>query len=181
MHTENKLTLSRRQALLTGATASLFAGFPALGQTRSSIASTILAGQAGAPINPFIYGGFLEHIGNLINHSLWSEVLDDRKFFNVISSKPAPQPQGQAGRMRDMNAWVPVGPDSAVTMDTAAPYVGEQSPVIALAGAEARGIAQSGLVLAKRTIPDGWWLPPMARPISLPPWSGARMRATVRS
>jgi alpha-N-arabinofuranosidase len=150
MQTDNKITLSRRHALLAGAAAGLFAGFPALGQTRSFIASTIQAGREGAPLNPFLYGGFLEHIGNLINHSLWSEVLDDRKFFNAISSKPAPKPEGQAGRMRDMNSWIPVGPDNAVTMDTAAPYVGEQSPVIALAGTDARGIAQAGLVLAKK-------------------------------
>ena len=150
MQIDNKITLSRRHALLAGAAAGLFAGFPAVGQTRSSIASTIQAGREGAPLNPFLYGGFLEHIGNLINHSLWSEVLDDRKFFNAISGKPAPQPEGQAGRMRDMNSWVPVGPDNAVIMDRVVPYVGEQSPVVALAGTEARGIAQAGLVLAKK-------------------------------
>jgi len=38
---------------------------------------------ARKPIADFIFGGFIEHIGGLINRSLWSEVLDDRKFFRV--------------------------------------------------------------------------------------------------
>jgi alpha-N-arabinofuranosidase len=151
MHTDNKLALSRRQALLAGATASLFAGFPALSQTRASISSTIQVGREGAPLNPFLYGGFLEHIGNLINHSLWSEVLDDRKFYNAIDSTPAPKVEGSVSQMRVVNKWVPVGPDNAVSMNRKTPWVGEQSPVVALTASEPRGIAQSGLILRERT------------------------------
>ncbi|HTM82299.1 alpha-L-arabinofuranosidase C-terminal domain-containing protein [Asticcacaulis sp.] len=151
MHTDNKLALSRRQALLAGVTASLFAGFPALSQTRASISSTIQVGREGAPLNPFLYGGFLEHIGNLINHSLWSEVLDDRKFYNAIDSTPAPKVEGSVSQMRVVNKWVPVGPDNAVSMNRKTPWVGEQSPVVALTASEPRGIAQSGLILRGRT------------------------------
>ncbi|EGF90004.1 alpha-N-arabinofuranosidase 1 [Asticcacaulis biprosthecium C19] len=149
MPQDKNSSLSRRQALMTGAVAAAFAGFPAMAQS-GGIASTIQAGREGPALNPFLYGGFLEHIGNLINHSLWSEVLDDRKFFQPINSQPSPKADGPASRRRDMLKWVPVGPDSAVTMDKTAPYVGEQSPVVALAGAEPRGIAQSGLSLAKK-------------------------------
>ncbi len=148
MQNENGAPLSRRQALMTGVVASVFAAAPAMAQTKAQIASTIQSGREGATLNPFIYGGFLEHIGNLINHSMWSEVLDDRKFYYPIDSKPAPASQGGMSRMRDVNKWVPVGPDTAVTMDRKTPWVGEQSPVVALAGPEPRGIAQSGLTLA---------------------------------
>ncbi|WP_235075810.1 alpha-L-arabinofuranosidase C-terminal domain-containing protein [Asticcacaulis sp. AC460] len=143
------MSLSRRQALMTGAVAAAFAASPAMAQS-AAIASTIQVGREGPSLNPFLYGGFLEHIGNLINHSMWSEVLDDRKFFNAINSQPAPKADGPASRRRDMLKWVPVGPDSAVTMDRKAPYVGEQSPVVALAGSEPRGFGQAGLVLSKK-------------------------------
>ena len=151
MPNDNKITLSRRQALMAGATASLFVGFPALSQTRASIASTIQAGSEGAPLNPFLYGGFLEHIGNLINHSMWSEVLDDRKFYNAVDSTPAPKAEGSISRMGVVNKWVPVGPDNAVSMNRKTPWVGEQSPVVALTASEPRGIAQSGLILRGKT------------------------------
>lgn len=146
MSNENKLTLSRRQALATAAMAGVFAGFPAAAQGTKAISSTLSVGQEGPAINPFIYGGFLEHIGDLINHSMWSEVLDDRKFYHAIDSKPAPKPEGR--RNRETNKWVPVGPDAGVVMDTMSPWVGAHSPRIQLAGAELRGIAQSGLALA---------------------------------
>ncbi|MGH8287430.1 MAG: hypothetical protein ACREV7_00165 [Steroidobacteraceae bacterium] len=37
--------------------------------------------RAGAPISPYEYGMFIEHIGGLVFRSLWSEMLDDRKFY----------------------------------------------------------------------------------------------------
>ncbi len=150
MSDETKLSVSRRQALAMSAAAGVLASAPAWGQDRKPIAATLKVGQERPPINPFIYGGFLEHIGDLINHSLWSEVLDDRKFYHPVDSKPAPRPEGRPGRNRDSNRWRPIGPDSAVTMDRKAPWVGDQSPVVQLAGAEPRGIAQSGLALAAK-------------------------------
>ncbi len=85
------------------------------------------------------YGGFLEHIGDLINHSLWSEVLDDRKFYWPVNSEPVPAPPGRnGGPPRSVsNKWRPTGSDSTVTMDTTAPYVGKQSPLVHLSSADA--------------------------------------------
>ncbi|MDR3527978.1 MAG: hypothetical protein P4L57_11940, partial [Rhizomicrobium sp.] len=93
---------------------------------------------------------FIEHIGNLINYSYWSEILDDRKFYYPIDSKPVEAPKSPMRRMMVGNKWVPVGPDADVTMDTSGPYVGEHSPLVHLAGSSPRGIAQSGLSLAKK-------------------------------
>jgi hypothetical protein len=33
------------------------------------------------PINPFIYGQFIEHLGKCIYGGIWAEMLEDRKFY----------------------------------------------------------------------------------------------------
>ena len=75
-------------------------------------------------------------------------MLDDRKFFHPVDSNPLPALKRRGPPMAPPNKWTPVGPDSAVTMDNAASYVGEHSPVVHLTGSQPRGIAQSGLSLA---------------------------------
>ena len=122
------------------------------------IAVTIDAGKTRPPISPYIYGQFIEHIGDLVNRSVWAEMLDDRKFYYAVSSdNPAPQTTTRPGpfRGRRPNWWRPVGPDSAVTMDRNHPYAGEHTPLVKLAGAEPRGIQQSGLALRKSKVYAG--------------------------
>ena len=83
-------------------TAAAFLMQAAHGQTGTArtgnIAVSIDAGKTGVPISPYIYGQFIEHIGDLINRSLWAEMLDDRKFYNDISSKPVEAGPGRGGR-----------------------------------------------------------------------------------
>ena len=77
-------------------------------------------------------------------------MLDDRKFYNDINSKPPVQSAGRGGgRGRAPNSWRPVGPDESVVMDRQNAYVGVHTPLIRLAGAAPRGIQQSGLALRK--------------------------------
>lgn len=123
----------------------------ALGAQNSSaparrIALVIDASRTGEPISPYIYGQFIEHIGDLINRSLWAEMLDDRKFYYPIDSKPT---ERKPVRGRVANRWRPIGPDESVVMDRNQPYVGEHTPRITLAGAQPRGIQQGGLALRK--------------------------------
>jgi len=110
------------------------------------------AQKTAAPISKYLYGGFIEHISTLIYRSLWSEMLDDRKFYFPISSKNMEQPataaSGRPGRM-PLRKWGPVGPDEAVVMDKDQPFVGDQSPRIQLEGTAARGIRQAGLTIVK--------------------------------
>src|SRR6266568_7125172 len=54
------------------------------GQT---IAVSIDVSKTAPPTSKYEYGMFIEHIGTLIYRSLWSEMLDDRKFFFPITSK----------------------------------------------------------------------------------------------
>ena len=113
---------------------------------------TIDTQQTAAPVSKYEYGMFIEHIGPLIYRSLWSEMLDDRKFYFPITSKEpaAPtQPQGGGRRNNQLRKWIPVGPDEVVVMDKEHPFVGDQSPRIELDVATPHGIKQSGLSLVK--------------------------------
>lgn len=119
---------------------------------RGDIAVSIDAGKTGVPISPYIYGQFIEHIGDLINRSLWAEMIDDRKFYSDINSKPVEAGRGGRGfgrGGRQTALWRPIGPDESVVMDRQNPYVGEHTPLVRLAGNSPRGIQQGGLALRK--------------------------------
>ena len=110
---------------------------------------TIDAQQTADPVSKYIFGSFIEHIGNLIYRSVWAEMLEDRKFyFPIVSKDPEPpaRPQGNPMRLQ-LRKWRPVGPDEVVVMDKDQPFVGDQSPRIALDPSTPHGIRQSGLAL----------------------------------
>ena len=81
----------------------LIAGFSAQAQSSTPVAN-IDAGHEGSPISPYLYGQFVEHAGSLIYNSLWSEMLDDRKFYFPVMLKPdedmssTPRRQGFGGQ-----------------------------------------------------------------------------------
>lgn len=130
--------------------AALAAGAQTGGAAEKRITARIDARQRRAPISPYLYGQFIEHIGDLVNRSVWAEMLDDRKFYYPINSEPAPPAPAQGPlRRRQPNRWRPIGPDSAVVMDRSRPYAADHTPLIKLAGPEPRGIQQAGLVLRK--------------------------------
>lgn len=110
------------------------------------------ARQTAAPVSKYEIGMFIEHIGSLIYRSLWSEMLDDRKFYFPINSQEpeaAARPQGGGPRNIALRKWRPIGPDEAVSMDKDHPFVGDQSPRIELDATTPHGIRQSGLALVK--------------------------------
>jgi alpha-N-arabinofuranosidase len=78
------------------------------------INAIIDAGKTYAPISPYIYGMFLEHIHNSINGGMWSEMIGDRKFYYPITAQgEAPAGRGGPGGRRGFGAprrWNPVGP-----------------------------------------------------------------------
>ena len=126
------------------------------------VTATVDAARTGAPISPYVYGQFLEHIGGLIYSSLWSEMLDDRKFYYAVTNKPAGNPNaGQRGfgpgRRRGVGPgrWNPIGPVDSVVMDTSHPFVGDHTPLITLAGEEPRGIRQTGISFTRGTSYNG--------------------------
>ena len=108
------------------------------------VAVAINATHTAQPISKLILGGYFEPATT----GVWAEMLYDRKFLRDIDSQPPPSPAFPGARR---NPWRPVGGDDVVKMDTHRPWVGEHSPVVALAGTAPRGIRQSGLVLRAGT------------------------------
>ena len=107
--------------------------------------------ETAPPISKYLYGGFMEEGGTLVSRSLWSEMLDDRKFYFPINSKVAEvSPGARRGPFgMPLRKWRPVGPDEDVVMDAERPFVGDQSPRITLDLSTPRGIQQSGIALVK--------------------------------
>jgi alpha-N-arabinofuranosidase len=139
------------------AIASFLAGVAVYGQRMEiQVPSPIVVSidtQKTAPlVSKYEFGMFIEHLRALIYRSLWSEMVDDRKFYFPISSTepdaPTPQQVGPARNMQ-LRKWRPVGPDEVVVMDKGQPFVGDQSPRIELDSSTPHGIRQSGLGLVK--------------------------------
>ena len=121
-----------------------------------TVNATIDTSKTGTPISKNIYGQFLEHGGDIVNNGIWSEMLVDRKFFYpVAAGAPTPPPvMGNAAgnprfRRTPTRWWAPIGGADIVTMDTKAPYTGEQTPQVKLDAKEAHGLRQAGLAVRK--------------------------------
>jgi alpha-N-arabinofuranosidase len=156
MHSFKKIAAPKTSSLIFGLLmASLLAApGPLLSQT-PTVNATIDTTKTGAPISKYIYGQFLEHGGDIVNTGVWSEMLVDRKFYYpVAASAPKPPPvMGNAAGNPRFNRiptrwWAPIGGD-VVTMDTKAPYTGEQTPLIKLDVKEPHGFSQSGIAVRK--------------------------------
>lgn len=118
------------------------------------LTAAIDAGRVSEPISKYMYGMFLELLGNLVYRSLWAEMLDDRKFYFPVNSAPATPVEPRFRRMQ-LRRWRPVGGDDFVTMDKDHAYTGEHSPRIRLEGSSPHGIQQSGIALRAGKIYTG--------------------------
>ena len=123
----------------------LLAASLTLGASGQRISVTVDAAKTAEPITKYVYGQFIEHLGDIINKGLWAEMLDDRKFFFEVNSSEQTQPQMR----RRINRWRPVGGDEFVVMDRERPWVGKHSPLVKLDGAASHGLQQAGLALRK--------------------------------
>src|ERR1043165_2296901 len=104
---------------------------------------SIDARKTGAPIKPFIYGQFIEHLGRSIYGGIWAEMLEDRKVYYPITDEyhPYRDSQGTDFSIVRTRPWQVVGKPGSVTMVRKNAFVGEHSPQIA-AGS---GIQQNDL------------------------------------
>ena len=111
-----------------------------------SIEIVIDAAKPGAPVNPMIFGGYMEPATTRV----WSEMLTDRKFSNPIASptSAAPAPANPGMFRFAGEPFRLVGPAGTVEMDTVRPFVGKHSPRVKLAISEPNGIQQSRLRVA---------------------------------
>ena len=139
--------MNRREFLAASAAsaAMLNHGMTAFAAATGNIQVTIDASKSGAPVNPMVFGGYMEPATT----NVWAELLTDRKFANPITDAAPAAPTNGFFRRFFGEPFKPVGPPRTVTMDTVRPFVGKHSPLIKLGGAESRGIQQSKLRLGR--------------------------------
>src|SRR5512139_2953714 len=93
------------------------------------------AAKVGAPISPYVYGQFVEHLGRCIYGGLWAEMLEDRKFYYPVTGEapawemfqPGPRSWDGAGVPYELlvrSPWMVVGGRNAVTMARETAYAG---------------------------------------------------------
>ncbi|HET9086539.1 MAG TPA: alpha-N-arabinofuranosidase [Acidobacteriaceae bacterium] len=131
-----------------GSAATIWAARQAESASMTPLVVNINTTQTSTPTSKYEFGMFIEHIGPLVYRSLWSEMLDDRKFyFPITAGEPKPPAKGPGGGISGMplRKWRPVSSADAVKMDTEDPFVGVQTPRILLDGSAPHGIRQSGL------------------------------------
>lgn len=119
------------------------------------------AAKTGAPISPFIYGQFIEHLGRCIYGGIWAEMLEDRKFYFPITAEYAPYKALTDSKYPVVGAspWQIIGDAGAVAMVKQDPFVGDHSPHVR-AGA---GIRQRDLGVVDGKKYEGYvWAKPLA-------------------
>jgi alpha-N-arabinofuranosidase len=117
--------------------------------------------QTGEPISKYIYGQFIEQLGRCIYGGLWSEMLEDRKFYYPVTGeapawtmfKPGPESwagEGHPYELLTRSPWMIVGDKQNISMETDNAFVGEHTPRIALTGdGTPGGIIQNRLALVE--------------------------------
>ena len=139
------MSMNRREFLAASvaSAAVLQQGVTAFAAPGGPIQVTFDATKTGAPVNPMVFGGYMEPATT----GVWAEILYDRKFAKPVVAGQPVAPGGSPFRFRG-EPFRPVGPEAAVAMDTVKPFVGKHSPRIKVDGSEPRGIAQSRLRVA---------------------------------
>jgi len=86
--------------------------------------------KTGAPISPYIYGQFIEHLGRCIYGGIWAEMLEDRKFYFPITADYSPYRSltNTAFPVVGASPWQIIGDAGAVTMVKEDAFVGDHSP-----------------------------------------------------
>ena len=118
--------------------------------------------QAQEPISKYIYGQFIEHLGRCIYGGLWSEMLEDRKFYYPVTGEapawemytpgmPSWEGEGHPYELLMRSPWMIIGKKSAVSMVTENPYVGGHTPRIDVSSSGTPG----GLFQERLGIVDG--------------------------
>jgi len=109
--------------------------------------------KRGAPIEKYIYGQFIEHLGKCIYGGIWAEMIEDRKFYYPITWEFDPlgtddDPFWNTGPYPYLKAspWKVIGTENTVSMDEVDAFAGRHGPVISSTdGSQLCGISQGGL------------------------------------
>ncbi|MFI5006267.1 MAG: alpha-N-arabinofuranosidase, partial [Solirubrobacterales bacterium] len=133
------------------------AAAPAAGADAPEATISVDLTKTRPAISKYIYGQFIEHLGRCIYGGLWSEMLEDRKFFYPVDGQapawelfqPGPRSWDGEGHPYELlvrSPWMILGARQAVTMDRQRPFAGEHTPAIAADG-KGVGLMQEGLGL----------------------------------
>ena len=142
--------------LLTAITALLSLTISACSSKEMDQVSIDIA-DTGPPIEKYIYGQFIEHLGKCIYGGIWAEMVEDRKFYYPVTAHFNPFDTASdkfwgTGPYEFLNAspWEIIGNGENVRMETRKPFTGEHSVSIHLPGdGSAAGIRQYGLGLVE--------------------------------
>jgi len=116
---------------------------------------TIDATALRPAMSELIYSQFIEHMGRCIYGGIWSEMLEDRKFYHPITGNYNPYANDALFPPIVRSPWQILGPPSSVVMVKDDPFVGDHDPQLA-AGAR---IQQHGLGVVKGKKYTGYiWL-----------------------
>jgi alpha-N-arabinofuranosidase len=113
--------------------------------------------DTGQPIEKYIYGQFIEHLGKCIYGGIWAEMVEDRKFYYPVKEDfdpfgTATDPFWGTGPYQYLKAspWEIIGKGENMQMERENPYTGESAVRIQPPGDNtAAGIRQYGLGLIK--------------------------------
>jgi len=111
----------------------------------SPMRAVIDISKRGPPIEPLMYGHFIENLRNWFERGIWAELIGDRKFFYPVNDDSVQTPVN--GRRNLYGRWAPIGPAERVTMDTARAYGGDHVPRIRLDGSTPHGFSQASIPL----------------------------------
>jgi alpha-N-arabinofuranosidase len=90
--------------------------------------------KEGAPMEKYIYGQFIEHLGRCIYGGIWSEMIKDRKFFYAPGAEESP--------------WTILGEGTRVDMKRESGF-GKRPNLVLKTGEAGGGIVQSQIGLRK--------------------------------
>src|SRR5512142_2773951 len=90
------------------------------------------AAKTNAPISPYIYGQFIEHLGRCIYGGVWAQMLEDRKFYFPITADYSPYRDltNSAFPVVGASPWQIIGTSTGVVMVKEDAFVGRHSPRI---------------------------------------------------
>ncbi len=87
------------------------------------------------PMEAYIYGQFIEHLGRCIYGGIWAEMIEDRKFWYTVDDNESP--------------WKLEGNTDQLSMDQISSFVGEHTPRLWINTKNPISLVQKGLGLKK--------------------------------
>ncbi|SFW47996.1 alpha-N-arabinofuranosidase [Sinomicrobium oceani] len=93
---------------------------------------TIHPEQEKAPMSPYLYGQFIEHMGKCIYGGIWAEMLEDRKFYDIPGTSRSP--------------WITDADTTAIMVDSSKTYARGDIPKYKLSNGQWQ-LSQKNLAL----------------------------------